>query len=451
MLSTVELTPHPVSELSLPDLLVAAEQVLRQAGYCDATIKVHQRSWNALVAYAHSHGQDTMTNELVEDWLAYRGYPVGSWPKPASGILIRLLSALRILVQIHEYGDLLPNRVLNPMFRFAHLTRHFMMRPKHTVIGQSAGERRIAALIPTFRDAVDRYERDCLARGCRSTTIKNMYLYLPRFFQFLMERGLTEVTHITGTDISAYIISLQGYAPGSVAFYSSHARCVLRLLHQQGVLSEDLSRLVPSCPIKNYRKIPTVWTPNDVTRLLAQVNRSSPRGKRDYAILLLAARLGMRVGDIIRLTLDDLRWEHQRIELIQSKTRTPLVLPLLDEVGWALIDYIKYVRPMSEYRQVFLTFTYPYAPFVTYDNLHYIITMYRRKAGIQRFQRQPAGMHTLRHSLATQLLNDDTPLQVIAQVLGHASTDATTGYAKVNLPQLRCCPLDPEEVYDATL
>jgi len=446
---TIERTPNSTQALTLDPLLVAAELNLRQAGFRDATIKQHQRTWNALVAFARSQGQETFTNALIEDWLAYRGYPIGEWPTPAPHVLKRLLTALRILIQIYEYGDLMPNRVLNPMFRFAHLTQHQAVRPTY-IVGLSAGERRIAELSPTFRDAVERYERDCQARGCRTATLKNMHLYLPRFFQFLTERGITDITQITGSEISAYIISLQGYAPGSVSAYSSHARCVLRLLHQQGVLPKDLSHLVPPCSIKNYRNIPTVWTPDDVTRLLAQVDRTSPRGKRDFAILLLAARLGMRVSDIIRLTLDDLRWEHQRIELIQSKTREPLVLPLLAEVGWALIDYIKHARPVSEYRQVFLSLTYPYAPFVTYDNLHHIITRYRRKAGIQRFQRQPVGMHTLRHSLATQLLTEDTPLPVIAEVLGHTSTKATTGYAKVNLPQLQRCPLDPEEVCHAT-
>jgi len=451
MFTTVEHNAQPVLGPMLPALLETAEQVLRQAGYRDGTIMRHRRVWNAFAAFARSHGHDFLSNEVIEAWLASRGYPVEQCSVPTSPKLTPLLAALRILVQIHAYGDVLPSRVLNPMFRFAHLTRPIAEPSLNPVIMQSAGERRIAALSPAFREAVARYERDCQARGCRPTTMKNMHLYLPRFFQFLTERGVTEVTQISGAEISAYITSLHNYAPGSVACYSGHARSVLRLLYQQGLLPEDLSRLVPPCGIKNYQNIPTVWTPEDVARLLAQVDRTSPRGKRDYAILLLAARLGMRVSDIIRLTLDDLRWEHQRIELVQSKTREPLVLPLLDEIGWALIDYLKHARPATPYRQVFLSLAYPYAPFVTYDNLHHIITKYRRMAGIQRFQHQPVGMHTLRHSLATQLLADDTTFPVIAEVLGHTSTESTTSYAKVDLPHLHRCPLDPEEVCDAII
>ncbi len=445
MEKNVEQSQNPLTTLDLHSLVVVAEQHLRQAGFRDGTIVKHQRTWNAFVSFARKREQESLTNALIEDWLVYRGYPIGSWPSPIPPTLMNMLTGLRILIYLHEYGDLMPSRVLNPMFRFAHLTRHLAVRPAYA-IGQSAGELRVAALAPSFQKTVISYERECQVRGYRTSSLKNMQLHIPRFFKFLMARGMNDVTQITGSEISAFITSLQGYAPGSVNICSCIVRCFLRFLHQQGVLSKDLSLLVPPGSKAIYCNIPTVWSPSDVTRLLAQVDRASPRGKRDYAILLLAAQLGMRVGDIIRLTLDDIRWEHQRIELIQSKNRQPLVLPLLEEVGWALIDYLKHARPVSEYRQVFLSLIYPYAPFVTYDNLHYIITRYRRKAGIPCFKRQPVGMHTLRHSLATYLLAGDVPLSTISEVLGHTCQQSTRVYAKVDLGHLQQCPLDPEEV-----
>jgi site-specific recombinase XerD len=431
--------------------LEAAEGALRTAGYKEATIFQYQVAWHGLQAFALSHGYpDALSNDLIEAWLVAKGYPVGRWPSPRPHALVRVVAALRLLVQVYEFGEIMPGRVSNLMFRFAHLGRHRPQRKLQTCIGQSAGEQRIAALAPALRDIFIRYEQDCLARGFRPSSLKNAQLSVPRFFVWLMEQGVTDVSHITATHITTYLTSLEGCVPAYVANQAGHIRCILRFCADQGLMTSEMRTAVPPCPIRDYRKIPTVWTPEDITRLLAQVDRQSPRGKRDYAILLLAARLGMRVGDIIRLTLDDIRWAHKRIELVQTKTSEPLVLPLLDEVGWALIDYLQHARPISEYRHVFLSLAYPYAPFVSHDNLYHLITGYRRKAGIQRYQRQPVGMHTLRHSLATHLLTDDTPLQTISEVLGHTATASTEVYAKVNLAQLQRCALDPEEVMHAT-
>ena len=110
-------------------------------------------------------------------------------------------------------------------------------------------------------------------------------------------------------------------------------------------------------------RIPSVWDHELVVRLLGAVDRSSAKGKRDYAILLLACRLGLRAGDIRTLKLDQLHWEDSPIEITQSKTGTPLSLPLTDEVGEALIDYLRSGRPQTAHREVFLKVNPPFDPF----------------------------------------------------------------------------------------
>lgn len=436
---------------SIGDLVRQAEQVMTDAKYAPTTIRRYRAFWQQGVAFAQRTGHHgPLNNAFIEDWLADEGYTIGYWPVPRPVALSNLLTALRVLVQVHAFGMLVPGCVLDPLYRFAHIGRYTGGQDVITVLGQSAGAQRVAALPPPFRQAFQAYYDDGQQRGFRPTTMKNAQLYIPRLLNYLIAQGVTDVTGITPAQISTFLTSLQGYAPRTVAHYSCHARCLLRFLYQHGELAEDLSASVPPAPIRNYTRIPTVWTRDEVERLLAQVDRGSPRGKRDYAILLLAARVGMRVGDIIRLTLDDLKWEHKRIEVLQSKTGQPLVAPLLDDLGWALIDYLKHARPVSAYRQVFLRLTPPYAPFVSHDNLHHIITRYRRMAGIQRLQHQPAGFHTLRHSLATQLLADDVPLSTISEVLGHACQQSTEVYAKVDLRHLQQCPLDLEEVGHAS-
>lgn len=436
--------------LPLPALLEESERVMIRAGYKESTTGAYLEQWHRLAAFAQEKMQPgVLSNELIEAWLSASGYPIGCWPSPKPGNLVCMLAAVRILALVHESGDL-TNRIPSPAFGFAYQEGICCYRALRSPEGcYSSSRQRVEGLPASFRTAFARYEQDCHARGCRPSTLKNVLLHLPRFFQFLAERGIVSVDQITAQHISDYVVSLRAYAPATVAHYLCHARCILRFLHQRGLASVDLSSAVPPRPIRNYRNIPTVWTSEEITRLLAEVDRSSPKGKRDYAILLLAARLGMRVGDIIRLALDDLKWEQKRIEIVQSKTGQPLVLPLIDEVGWAIIDYLKHARPVSPHRQVFLSMQSPFAPFVDFDNLHHVITHYRRKAGIQRFKHQPVGMHTLRHSLATHLLANDTALHTISDVLGHSSTESTEAYTKVDLPQLRRCAIDPEEVTHA--
>lgn len=427
-------------------LVPYAEQAMTNAGYSPFTIHSYRRYWQCAITHAQHMGHDApLTNAFIEDWFAAEGYPIMDWPRPHPVRLAHMLTSVRALVQVHEFGTIVPGRILPPVYRFAQ-AGHPSDGTSITVLGQTAGQTRLAALPTAFQEAFACYAQDCRVRGLRAPSFINAQQYLTRFFAYLVTQGVDEVTAITAHHLSDFLTSLAHLAPRTVANYNSTLRCWLRVLARLGVLTEEMSRWVPPATIRHYPRIPTVWSPEEVTRLLAQVDRNSPRGKRDYAILLLAARVGLRVGDIIRLTLDDLKWEQKRIELLQSKTGQPLVVPLLDDLGWALIDYLKHGRPVTAYRQLFLRLHPPYAPFVSHDNLHHVITRYRLMAGIQRYQRQPVGMHTLRHSLATQLLADETPLSTIAEVLGHVNQTSTEVYAKVDLPHLRQCPLDPEEV-----
>jgi integrase len=192
-----------------------------------------------------------------------------------------------------------------------------------------------------------------------------------------------------------------------------------------------------------------VWDRELIAKLLGAIDRSSVKGKRDYAILLLACRLGLRAGDIRMLELDHINWEASRIELRQSKTSTPLSLPLTEEVGRALIDYLRSGRPKTTHRKVFLKLQPPFEPFTGSNSLHYIVTYWRQLAGITFRAPQHCGLHSLRHSLATRLLQEGTSFETISQILGHATLESTRIYVKADVEALRGVALDPEEVSHA--
>jgi integrase len=184
-----------------------------------------------------------------------------------------------------------------------------------------------------------------------------------------------------------------------------------------------------------------------VEKLLASIDRGSPPGKRDYAIILIASRLGLRSGDICDLSFENLKWETNTLEIIQKKTEEPLVLPLLEDVGLAIIDYLKYARPeCSSTNAIFLRLIPPMGK-LTKDALHSIVTNRMHAAGIKIQDGKKHGPHALRHSLASALLEANTPLPVISEVLGHTTTQSTSVYLKIDINQLRTCTLEPPSFY----
>lgn len=181
--------------------------------------------------------------------------------------------------------------------------------------------------------------------------------------------------------------------------------------------------------------------------MLKAVDRGNPKGKRDYAMILLAARLGLRASDICSLTFENLLWSQNLIVLIQEKTKKRIELPLIAEIGNAIIDYLKYGRPIAELPYVFLHANHGYRK-LQEPTLHSIVCHYMRLAGIANVDAKKHGPHALRHSLAGFLLEKKTPLPVISEVLGHTNTESTKTYIKIDMDSLSQCALEVPTVSD---
>ena len=304
-------------------------------------------------------------------------------------------------------------------------------------------------LHPTMQKTLHDYEQYCKDRlYLRPTTLCRGMTNLTIFLDFLHSRKERTLDQIQAVDLSEFVSCRDHLNPKTIAVIVSDVRSFLRFLTMRGILQKDLSAELPKIRVPRDATIPSVWDQELLVRLLGAVDRSSPKGKRDYAILLLACRLGLRAGDIRTLKLDDLRWEDSTIEITQAKTCTPLTLPLTNEVGEALIDYLKSGRPQTTHREVFLKVKPPFDPF-TGNNLHHIVTYWRLLSGITFRSSQKRGIHSLRHTLATRLLEKGTPLTTIAEILGHTSLESTRIYAKADVEALRGVALDPEEVNHA--
>jgi site-specific recombinase XerD len=181
-------------------------------------------------------------------------------------------------------------------------------------------------------------------------------------------------------------------------------------------------------------------------KLLESIDRQNPKGKRDYAILLLVTRLGLRVGDIRALKLTDLNWERKLITIVIQKTKQLLELPLLEDVGWAIIDYLKNGRPETTSSTIFIRHNAPYDAFSENNSLQKMLTRHMVKAKIEDMDDQKHGLHSLISTLALSLLENGTPLPIISEALGHQSIQTTRFYLKIDMNGLRNCVIDPEEV-----
>lgn len=279
-------------------------------------------------------------------------------------------------------------------------------------------------------------------------TLYDNRLYLGRFLKYLDSVGRNNLVELTQRDILGFIKSISYSTKATIHCTLCTLRGFLRYLNNEEILAIDWSYLVPKDNYKNEAKLPTTYTKVEINHMLEAVDRGNPKGKRDYAMILLASRLGLRSSDICGLTFENLLWTQNLIALIQEKTKKRVELPLLTEVGNSIIDYVKYGRPVSDLPYVFLHANHGYRK-LQEPTLHSIVFYYMRLAGIANINAKKHGPHALRHSLAGFLLENKTPLPVISEVLGHTSTESTKTYLRIDMGSLLQCALEVPSVDDS--
>jgi len=299
---------------------------------------------------------------------------------------------------------------------------------------------------PQFESELTAYEKECENNEYSKRGLRSRMQRLFFFIDYLDSRKIQKSNDITAEIISDYVKTIYKYHEKSIASILTALRVYLRFLYINQHTDENLSLKVPKQSRYYYPPVPSVWNKEDVIRMLNSIDRGNPTGKRDYAILLLVAKLGIRVGDLKSLKLSDLNWQSKTIEFKQNKTKSIVTYPILKDIGWALIDYLKNGRPISNSPFVFIRMNAPYEAFGRDANLHNIITKYTRLSGITVPDGKRQGLHSLRHTLASTLLEQGTPLSVISEVLGHFNSKSTNVYLHTGIAGLRKCAIDPEEV-----
>jgi site-specific recombinase XerD len=270
--------------------------------------------------------------------------------------------------------------------------------------------------------------------GERELTPATVRGYVKLAHRFLAGRvspdGKLDMTHLTGADLTAFLLGeCARVKPGSAGCYANRLRSLLRFLSLRGLTEPQLARSVPSVASWREAGIPQLPSRPAIERLLGSCDRSSRVGARDFAILILFARLGLRTVEVSRLDLEDLHWRAGEIE-VDGKGHERDRLPLPSDVGEALVDHLK-LRGHSAHRRVFLSVHAPTRPLEP-SGVRTVVRDACRRAGIKG-----VAAHRLRHALASELLREGASLIDIGQVLRHKHLESTAIYAKVDLARLR--------------
>ena len=262
------------------------------------------------------------------------------------------------------------------------------------------------------------------------------------FFNYLLNNRIYNVAKLTNEIILNYIYSLEKYKLTNKYNIVSKLKGLFRYMYLYKLTKTDLSIIIPRMPINHNNKIPhTIWSSDDIAKILNSVDTTTNIGKRDYAILTIMIYLGLRFVDIKNLKFENMDWKMNIINITQNKTKKYITLPLLNNVGTAIIDYIKNGRPNVNSEYIFLNNKEKFS--AKYD-FSYVFKKYLKLANIDISNKKYIGTYSLRHSLASTLLQNRTPLSTISGILGHTDIDNTAIYLKIDIPSLRECCLDLE-------
>lgn len=288
----------------------------------------------------------------------------------------------------------------------------------------------------------DFMENDVSKRHLNPSTILRYNYCTQEFTQAMALQGVDNPMELTREKVLAYVTS----RTTSSHHWYTHIRGFLTYISKSVPIPQSVKTALDGTRKPIISHLTSYYTEDEICKIEKTFDRATKTGKRNYAMTLMASRLGLRVSDVCLLQFKNLDWENNLIKIVQYKTEKELVLPLLADIGNAIIDYLQHARPSSSSQMVFLTQTAPYRP-VSGSTFTSFIERAFTKAGISTIGRH-TGPHSLRHSLATAMMLKGTEIQVISDTLGHSSTETTMEYLTINVDGLMECanvvpPVDP--------
>lgn len=398
--------------LPIAELIAQLDAYMVELGYTPSTLRHHRQAWNALKNLALVEGATYFTKELGFKLLREH-YHVDPYASKLSGYKSVVRRSVMLLLEFQISGTI-AKRI-----------------PKSEYIFPEG-----------FRIAGEAYLSTLQSEGhLKESTLRIHRRRLVAAALFFESHGVTGLELVNTEIINLYIKTLAGCS-------QSYLSTVLRTLSHFFEFSFERGYLLtaftlPTVSVYKDRKIPEYYSSEEISGILSAVDRGNSLGKRNYAMILLAARYGLRISDIRTLKLTDVDFNMNQIHIIQKKTSKPLTLDLLPDVGWALIDYLKFGRPQVSAAEIFLRHVHPYGPLGESDNMEYVIRQYAVAAGIRKdAEKAHHSFHMLRYSLASDLIQHGVSLTTISGILGHSQLSVTSRYTQLDIPQLTDCALE---------
>lgn len=383
-------------------------------GFAISTIDGYRKVWNQFIKWKNEEDFIYNENDYSIFLLEHYNFDVNKYNSKSKSRHQLLMRSKRILDNFDEYKKIfiknqkikhndLPNEWNQILDNYLNFSKNVKQNSKGTINVKEKFLKKelyyfvknnLENLSDFSNDHIRMYVNDAINDG-KSTTIKKMYI----FREFLV------------------------------------------YLFMENIIRDDLSIYIPKIKQKNRIKIPTYIKQDKIEQLLDSITKNTKTEIRDYAIILIAARYGLRISDILNIKLKDINWKDHKITIIQPKTGNLNSFPLTKEVGWAIIDYIKNSRPKCENEYLFVKSKYPFDKMEQF----YRFNSYFDKIYTTTNNFNKKGIHNLRHSLAKNMLDNGIPISTIASTLGHKDLNTTSKtYLKIDIQNLKKCGLEVE-------
>ena len=405
--------------MSLPDFKTQIKNIRKEAlkvGFSISTMDGYLKIWNKFISWKGINNFIYNEKDYIDFLLDYYKFDVHSYTNKSCSRHQQLMRSKRILDDFDTYKNCIAKRVL-PSFLYSDYNEN-------------------------WDEVIDNYLTYCkdICQN-KEKTIKVKKDYLLRILSYFYQNNINNLNELKSEHITNFINEVinKGNVSKRRNFYI--LRDFLNYLFIESILKEDLSIYVPKIRSKGKRKLPTYLSVDDVEKLLDSIPKERKVDIRNYTIILIAARLGLRISDILNIKLKDIDWINYKLNVIQPKTNNLNILPLSKEVGWTIIDYIKNSRPKCNNEYLFVKMKYPFEKMEQFSCFH----KYFEKANIEVNTGNKKGIHNLRHSFATKMLDSDIPIHIISSVLGHADINTTSStYIKIDLKNLKkvCLEID---------
>lgn len=306
--------------MKLEKITEGLKELLLENNYNPVTIHFYEREWKKIHTFLITEYDDTEYE--MERGLKYLEKQYGLFSRYNDGTLSQ--QRVQLLRVVHMLEDYSLHKVL---------TRRYYASKNPLTLNEG-----YALLFSEYAEFLDLSELSV-------NTINHYKRIAAVFMDYLTQRKILFMNQITMDTCNSYLKTLAGYSFKTVEQNVCGVRHFLRFLHSSKKLAVDYAEKIHTPPVSKNAKLPSAWQVDELRAMLTAIDRNSPIGKRDYAMIILACVLGLRIGDIKNLRFSSFDWEAKKLSIIQHKTHKPLTLPLPDAVGWAMIDYIKNGRP----------------------------------------------------------------------------------------------------------